>query len=55
MDFDKGNLNCRKGVSWRHAGVGQSTWVDDNPCGSLLFCRVYAFDQSPFVVALEYL
>src|SRR2546428_3399007 len=53
MHLDEGDLYRGEGVAKRHAGVGQPSRIDDNPRNALLLCPLNAFDQGPFVVALE--
>src|SRR6266700_1048395 len=53
MHLDEGDLYRGEGVAKRHAGVGQPSRIDDNPRHALLLCPLNAFDQGPFVDALD--
>jgi hypothetical protein len=52
MHFNKGDLDCRQGITNRHTGVGVGTRVDHNKVGSVSACGLNAIHQFTFVIAL---
>ena len=53
VDLDERNGDPSQGVAQGDAGMGEGPRIEHYECDLLVSCSVYAFDQGPFVIALE--
>ena len=53
VHLDKWDCHARQCITQCHAGVRESTGIDDDRLYTLLLCCVYAVNQFAFVIALE--